>query len=54
MIQLNTNVSIQQVIKVVNNKTGEEQFLVMDEDNNKWVEISQNDYDKIRGKENEQ
>lgn len=54
MIQLNNNISIQQVIKVINNKTGKEQFLIMDDDKNEWVEISQDDYNKIRGKKNEQ
>lgn len=52
MINLNNKVSIQQVMKMINNKTGEITYLVMDED--KWVKISQDQYDKIRGNKNEQ
>lgn len=52
MINLNNKVSIQQVMKMIDNKTGEITYLVMDED--KWVKISQDQYDKIRGNKNEQ
>ena len=52
MINLNNKVSIQQVMKMINNKTGEITYLVMNED--KWVKISQDQYDKIRGNKNEQ
>lgn len=52
MINLNNKVSIQQVMKMINNKTGKITYLVMDED--KWVKISQDQYDKIRGNKNEQ
>ena len=54
MIQLNNNISIKQVIKVINNNTGEEQFLMMNDNKNEWVEITQDDYNKIRGQQNEQ
>ena len=54
MIQLNNNISIKQVIKVINNDTGEEQFLMMNDNKNEWVEITQADYNKIRGQQNEQ
>lgn len=52
MIELNHNVSIEQVIKVIDNKTGKEQFLMLNGD--EWVEITQDDYNKIRGQQNEQ
>ena len=54
MIQLNNNISIKQVIKVINNDTGEEQFLMMNDNKNEWVETTQDDYNKIRGQQNEQ
>ena len=53
MIELNNKISIQQVIKVINNKTNEEEYLIMNEDTNEWTKISQNEYNKIRGKKNE-
>jgi len=52
MINLNNKVSIQQVMKMINNETGVVTYLVMDED--KWVEISQDQYNEIRGNKNEQ
>ena len=54
MIQLNNNISIKQVIKVINNDTGEEQFLMMNDNENEWVEITQDDYNKKRVQQNEQ
>lgn len=52
MINLNNTVSIQQVMKMIDNKTGEVTYLIMD--NDEWVEISQDQYNKIRGNTNEQ
>ena len=49
MIELNTKLSVKQVIKITNNKTNEEEYLIMDEDTNQWVKISQDEYNKIRG-----
>ena len=54
MIQLNNTISIQQVMKVIDNKTGQERYLTIDDNQNKWIEISQDEYNKIRGNKNEQ
>lgn len=48
MIELNNKLSIQQVIKIINNKTNEEEYLIMDEDTNEWKKISQDEYNKIK------
>lgn len=48
MIELNNKLSIQQVIKIINNKTNEEEYLIMNEDTNEWKKISQDEYNKIK------
>lgn len=50
MIELNTKLSVKQIIKITNNETNEEEYLIMNEDTNQWVKISQDEYNKIRGK----
>lgn len=49
MIEINNKLSITQVIKVINNKTNKEEYLIINEDN-EWEKISQDEYNKIRGK----
>lgn len=49
MIELKTKLSVKQIIKITNNETNEEEYLIMDEDTNQWVKISQDEYNKIRG-----
>lgn len=53
MISLNNKVSVQQVVKMINKKTGEISYLIMNEDNNEWKKIDENQYNKIRGNINE-
>ena len=50
MIELNTGISIKEVIKIINNDTNEVEYLFMNEDNNEWQKISQEEYNNIRGK----
>ena len=35
-------------IKIINNETNEEEYLIMDEDTNEWKKISQDEYNKIK------
>ena len=50
-MQLNTEASIaKHIIEITNNDTGEKQFLY--KDNNKWLTISEEDYNKILGDTN--
>ena len=48
------NISTKQVMKVTDNSTNEDYFLLMN-DKNEWVKITQKDYNNIiRGKKDEQ
>lgn len=49
MIELKTKLSVKQIIKITNNETNEKEYLIMDEDTNQWIKISQDEYNKIRG-----
>lgn len=51
MIGINIK-SIQQVLKTVNNKTGEINYLIMDEVDNEWKKLTEEEYNQIRGYEN--
>ncbi len=49
MIEVNNKLSIQQVVKVTDNKTNEESYLILDNTNNIWKKITKKEYDKLRG-----
>lgn len=53
MIQIKNNISIYQVMKIVDKKTNQEHYFKID-NNEEWTEIEKNEYNKIRGKEDEQ
>lgn len=46
-MELNTNIDFTQVIEAINNKTGEKQFLLYD--NNEWITITESEYEDIKG-----
>lgn len=47
------NISTQQIMKITDNKTNENYFLLMN-NNNEWVKITQEDYNNIMRGKNEQ
>lgn len=49
MIEVNNIVSVQQIMKIVDNKTGEISYLIVDEDNQEWKQLSKEEYKQIRG-----
>ena len=53
MIEINNTVSIQQIAKTTNNKTGEIHYLILDEDNQEWKKLTEKEYNQLRGNLNE-
>lgn len=53
MIEVNNTVSVQQIVKKVNNKTGEINYLILDEDNQEWKQLTEQEYNQLRGNLNE-
>lgn len=49
MIDIHTNVSIEQVMKIVNKKSGEVNYLIMGENDSEWKQLTEEEYNKIRG-----
>ena len=49
MIEINNTVSIKQIIKKTNNTTGEINYLILDENNQVWKELTEKEYNQIRG-----
>lgn len=49
MIKISNDVTIKQIMEVINNETGEVSYLIMDDNDNRWRTITKDEYNKIRG-----
>lgn len=49
MIKISNDVTIKQIMEVINNETGEVSYLIMDDNDNGWRTITKDEYNKIRG-----
>ena len=52
MVELNCNVDVKQVVKITNHQTGEDSYLIMNEDKREWEQLSKQEYNKLRGYSN--
>ena len=48
-MMFDVDVSIKQLIKAVDNKTNEEVYFILSDDDNEWHKITEEEYNKIRG-----
>ena len=49
MIKISNDVTIKQIMEVINNETDEVSYLIMDDNDNGWRTITKDEYNKIRG-----
>lgn len=49
MIKISNDVTIKQIMEVVNNETGEVSYLIMNDNDDEWRTITKDEYNKIRG-----